>query len=86
MFQPRESKEVNRMPTPTGLPKRGERWKFTQALPPDWIPESVVVTVLNRTGGEYWALYVLPDDGKARLWVDASYFWATGKLTYEGGE
>lgn len=79
------------MPTPTGLPKPGEHWRLTATLPPDWKPESVDVTIVERGKGDYWSIVVdRHDNGKRERWVDAAA-WLSGvtgshRLTYVGGE
>jgi hypothetical protein len=77
------------MPTPTGLPKVGEVWERTIKLPPDWVPVVTRFVVLERTGGDYWALRVwLPArgrrPGRRELWVDPAYSLQRGELAYVG--
>lgn len=73
------------MPTPTGLPKVGEKWQMASTLPPDWETERVVVTILARGTGSYWSVRVRLPDGQVRLWVDASYSLTKGEFTYVEG-
>jgi hypothetical protein len=73
------------MPTPTGLPKSGERWRLTTRV--HGKTEQHDVTVLERSGGTYWSLRVRSvETGREQLWVDASAWWSgvTGshRLTY----
>jgi hypothetical protein len=75
------------MPTPGGLPKAGEVWERTFSQPP---AEPVVTrfVVLDRTGGDYWALRVwVPGKGPGtgrQLWVDPAYWLQRGELAYIG--
>jgi len=71
------------MPTPTGLPKAGEVWQRTHALP-GREPVSFQFVVLARGGGSYWSLRVyVPGKGRV-LWVDPAYWFAQGQLAYVG--
>jgi|HubBroStandDraft_3_1064219.scaffolds.fasta_scaffold42665_3 hypothetical protein len=76
------------MPTPGGLPKAGEVWERTIKLPPDWTPSVLRFVVLERTGGEYWALRVwVPGKGPGtgrQLWVDPAYWHQRGELAFIG--
>jgi len=71
------------MPTPGGLPKRGEVWERTARAPGQ--PTTVTrFVVLARGGGAYWSLTVrVPGRGR-QLWVDASAWFAWGELAYIG--
>jgi hypothetical protein len=72
------------MPTPGGLPKRGEVWERTSKLPPDWKPNTVRVVVLERGAGSYWSLRIWHQNVGKQLWVDASYYFQQGELKYIG--
>lgn len=50
------------MPTPTGLPKVGERVRFSQSLPPDWTREWRYGVVVERGQGFNWAVWIRWDD------------------------
>lgn len=76
------------MPTPSGLPKVGERVRYTW-LDSQGNKEFRDGTVMERSGGAYWALKVRWDeptwDGKYTKWmVDAPYFWGKGRTAYSG--
>lgn len=71
------------MPTPTGLPKVGERVvvygfdrdKWT------WTASPRRGTVTERGRGELWSLRVRwDDDGTKALIVEASYYWQIGAI------
>lgn len=68
------------MPTPTGLPKKGDRVV--------WNPlnksEKVAGIVIARGPGAYWSLTVKYDNGKTVCNVDAAYFWRYKVLRLEG--
>jgi hypothetical protein len=80
------------MPTPTGLPKPGEIWTLTVALPPDWTPHVTTFKVLERGRGAYWSMRVsiIDHDGEPpnefhrspKLWVDCAYQMSRGQLKY----
>jgi hypothetical protein len=73
------------MPTPGGLPKRGEIWTRTTRLPPDWKPNVITFVVIERGKGFYWSLRVhIPRIPMTQLWVDASYWLKQGELKYVG--
>lgn len=50
------------MPTPKGLPKKGERVMLQIKLPGEIAPEPRYGTVVSRGTGDYWTLYVRWDD------------------------
>jgi hypothetical protein len=70
------------MPTPSGLPKVGERWTLRTPVQ-GRAGEAVTVTVTKRGRGDYWTLYVKTDNGATAMWVDAAYFMSQGWLTQE---
>jgi hypothetical protein len=76
------------MPTPSGLPKAGERWRHSWTLPVSrdgktvWESGFEDFTVISRGGGEYWSMRVRYDNGRVKLLVDPSYWLATGNLKF----
>jgi hypothetical protein len=75
------------MPTPGGLPKRGEVWESTRTLPGQETHTTRFV-VLERGRGDYWSMRVFipgkgPGKGK-QLWVDPAYQMKMGELKYIG--
>lgn len=84
------------MPTPTGLPKKGERVKYQQVIFGEK-GKARYGTVVDRTPGEYWTLYVRWDEelpGDRSKWaygqpgvtmmVDAAYALSQGWLVVIG--
>jgi hypothetical protein len=86
------------MPTPTGLPKTGERVSYGIPLPSNnWKPDLMYGTVVERGTGSYWTLYVrwdpeyrtLAHRGSSlgrdvEMMVDASYALKQGWLKVIG--
>jgi len=79
------------MPTPTGLPKKGEVWEKrtrTRATSPTRARYSAVrFVVLERSRGDYWSLRVAirTDQGyRKELFVDPAYWLEQGWLIYIG--
>lgn len=69
------------MPTPGGLPKVGEVWELAVRIPDrPVVPQRVVI--LERSGGEYWAVHVWHPTRGRQLWVDASYHLRVGWFKY----
>ena len=71
------------MPTPTGLPKKGDRvvWEPKIFGQPKVQPMSG--TVLGRGTGKFWSLTVKYDNGKKICNVDAAHYWNIGWLKLE---
>jgi len=86
------------MPTPTGLPKAGERISFGQPLPSNnWKPTLMYGTVVARGTGDFWTLYVRWDPEFRRpghrgshmgrdveMMVDAAYHLKNGHIKVIG--
>jgi len=74
------------MPTPGGLPKPGEHWRLRKRLPKSggqWETITIDMIVVERGTGSFWPLRVRDiHTGEVRLWVDASYDFSQGWLTY----
>jgi len=79
------------MPTPSGLPQRGEVWERRFKLPPDWEENVWRFTVRERGLGELWSMRVKlhepgPHQDPNPLWVDCAYWFKQGELHYIGPE
>lgn len=76
------------MPTPTGLPKRGEVWELTVpalgVIPAGWKPTPIRCVVLERGTGSYWPLRVYVPGRGGTQWVDSSYWLSKGWLRHIG--
>lgn len=72
------------MPTPGGLPKKGEVWERRYRYPGQAQPTTVRFTVLARGGGDYWSLRVRIQGRPPQLWVDAAAWHSWGELHYIG--
>jgi hypothetical protein len=69
------------MPTPTGLPKKGEIWRLAIQIPGHpRQPKHVIV--LERGSGSYWSMRVADRSGNRTQWVDCAYWFKMGWLTY----
>lgn len=68
------------MPTPTGLPKKGDR---VEAL--EWATRELQGRgeVVARGGGAFWSLTIRWDKGGTSTNVDAAWWWKQGLLRLE---
>lgn len=86
------------MPTPSGLPKRGEVWERRFRLPEHgvWHDYTMRFVVIERGTGSYWPLRIftpgirkdggelVPSRQQIQLCVDAAYWFGQRELHYIG--